>query len=269
MPVAQPWAPPHAPRLPGPRAVVDVLDGQLDLCIHLQPLVGLPSGRFWGVEALSRFPGHPRPGPDAWFASALRDGRALALEELALAAALSVLPLLPPDLRLTVNLSARSVLSPSVQERLLALAPDRVLVELTEHERVADYPALLGALQRLRTSGVGLAIDDFGAGHSSLLHVLQLGPEMVKLDLALVQGVAQCPRKQAVVEAMLTLCRRTDALLVAEGVEEAADLQVLTELGVDLAQGWLLARSAPPEVVLPVLDGAAGRGDSQLLQQPP
>ena len=254
MPVAQPWAPPRpGPRLPGPRAVSDVLSGGGDLCMHLQPIVVLASGSIWGVEALARFPGHPRPGPDAWFVSAGRDGRAQALEELALRSALAALPLLPDALRLTVNLSARSLLQPSVHRRLTELPPGRVLVELTEHERVGDYPALVSALADLRTAGVGLAIDDFGAGHSSLQHVLQLEPEMVKLDLALVQGVGECPRKQAVMEAMLTFCRRTDARLVAEGVERGDDLHVLGELGVELAQGYFLARPAPPEVVLPVL----------------
>lgn len=254
MPVAQPWAPPSpGPRLPGPRAVADVLTGGAEVCMHLQPIVALSSGSIWGVEALARFPGHPRPGPDAWFVSAGRDGRAQALEELALAAALAALPLLPDDLRLTINLSARSLLHPRVRDRLTGLPPDRVLVELTEHERVGDYPVLVAALGALRAAGVGLAIDDFGAGHSSLQHVLQLEPEMVKLDLALVQGVGECPRKQAVLEAMLTFCRRTDALLVAEGVEEGDDLQRLGELGVELAQGFFLARPAPPEVVLPVL----------------
>jgi EAL domain-containing protein (putative c-di-GMP-specific phosphodiesterase class I) len=207
------------------------------------------------VEALARFPGHPQPGPAAWFASALREGRGLALEELALRGALAVLPRLPERLRLTVNLSARALLLPSISQLLLDLADPRVLVELTEHEQVEDYSALVNAIADLRAVGVGLCIDDFGAGHSSLRHVLHLEPDVVKLDLALVQGVGGCARRQALVAAMLTFCRSTGAVLVAEGVEEPADLAELIRLGVGHAQGWFLARPAEPEVVLPLLTG--------------
>ena len=251
-----PLAPPHSDARagdPGHRAVSGVLSGVDALRVHLQPIVALASGTVWGVEALARFPGHPQPGPAAWFAAALRDGRGAALEQVALRGALEVLPHLPADLRLTVNLSAQALLLPAVHGLLLDAADPRVLVELTEHEQVDDYPALMTVLEALREVGVGLCIDDIGAGHSSLRHVLHLEPDVVKLDLALVQGVGACPRRQALVEAMLTFCGSTGAMLVAEGVETAEDLSKLQELGVGHAQGWFLARPAEPSVVLPVL----------------
>jgi EAL domain-containing protein (putative c-di-GMP-specific phosphodiesterase class I) len=241
--------------VPGHRALTGVLSGLEALRVHLQPIVELDTGSVWGVEALARFPGHPQPGPAEWFASALREGRGLALEELALRGALAVLPRLPERLRLTVNLSAQALLLPSISQLLLDLADPRVLVELTEHEQVEDYSALVSAIADLRAVGVGLCIDDFGAGHSSLRHVLHLEPDVVKLDLALVQGVGGCPRRQALVAAMLTFCRSTGAVLVAEGVEEPADLAELIRLGVGHAQGWFLARPSEPEVVLPLLTG--------------
>ena len=153
---------------------------------------------------------------------------------------------------------------PVVHGLLMDHADPRLLVELTEHEEVADYPALVRSLAALREVGVGLCIDDFGAGHSSLRHVLHLQPDVVKLDLALVQGVGECPRRQALVQAMLTFCRSTGAWLVAEGVETADDLSRLVELGVDHAQGWFLARPAELDVVLPVL----GSGDAPVLVLP-
>jgi EAL domain-containing protein (putative c-di-GMP-specific phosphodiesterase class I) len=239
--------------VPAALAVSGVLSGLQALQVHLQPIVALDTGDVWGVEALARFPGHPQPGPEQWFASALRDGRGPELETLALTGALSVLPLLPAQLRLTVNLSARALLRPAVQELLRDKADARVVVELTEHERVADYPALLRVVAGLREQGIGLGIDDFGAGHSSLQHVLQLEPEVVKLDLALVQGVGECSRRQALVEVMLGFCDKTGTVLVAEGVETTADLSRLAGLGVGYAQGWVLARPASPEVLLPGL----------------
>ena len=254
MPLAPPRAEPRAvPPLPGLRALKGVLSGSADLQVHLQPIVELASGEIWGVEALARFPGHPLPGPAAWFSSALRLGRGPDLEELALRGALGLLPLLPESLRLTVNLSAQALLQPAVQRLLQDSAAPCLLIELTEHEKVEDYPALLSALDAMRAAGIGLCIDDFGAGHSSLRHVLHLEPDVVKLDLSLVQGVGACPRRQALVEAMLTFCRSTGAVLVAEGVEHADDLAQLVRLGVGHAQGWFLARPAEPQVVLPVL----------------
>ena len=238
-------------------ALSGVLSGLDALRVHLQPVVDVRAGQVWGVEALARFPGHPQPGPAQWFATALLDGRGLALEELALRGALAVLPRLPSGLRLTVNLSAQALLSPDVHRLLLDIADARVVVELTEHEQVGDYPALRAVLERLRGVGVGLGIDDFGAGHSSLRHVLHLEPDVLKLDLALVQGIGGCSRRQALVTAMLGFCASTGALLVAEGVEEQPDLATLVRLGVTHAQGWLLARPAEPSVVLPTLSGPA------------
>lgn len=240
---------------PGREQVSDVLAGSRSLTMHLQPVVELDTGRVWAVEALARFPGHPHPGPDMWFRSAERDGTGLALEELTLGAALALLPRLPSTTRLSVNLSARALLRPPVQRRLLDAAGGCVIVELTEHEQVADYPELASAVRVLRRGGIGLGIDDFGAGHSSLRHVLHLEPEVVKLDLALVQGVAASGRRQALVEALLTFCRRTGTQLIAEGVESDEDLQALRRLGVELAQGFLLARPGSPDRVLPLLDG--------------
>ena len=260
MPLAQRTpAAEHARPLPGARALTGVLSGLDALRVHLQPIVALDSGDVWGVEALARFPGHPQPGPAAWFASALREGRGPALEELALRGALAVLPQLPPQTRLTVNLSAQALLLPGIAALLLEGADARVLVELTEHEQVEDYAALLAVLRALAEVGVGLAVDDVGAGHSSLSHVLHLEPDVVKLDLALVQGVGECRRRQALVEAMLTFCRSTATMLIAEGVEDAEDLAQLRRLGVPYAQGWFLGRPADVEVVLPVLEA----------QQPP
>lgn len=255
MPIGTPWS--GAPGSPADADVGEVLSGLRALRVHLQPIVELATGQVWGVEALARFPGHPMPGPDAWFAAALRDGRGPALEELALRGALDVLPDLPAGLALTVNLSARAVLTPQVHDLLMQTADARLVVELTEHEQVDDYLVLVAALDRLREVGIGLGIDDFGAGHSSLRHVLKLEPSVVKLDLSLVQGVGTCPRRQALVGAMLGFCEQTGALLVAEGVEEGDDLAALVAVGVGHAQGWFLARPAEPAVVLPVLRASA------------
>jgi EAL domain-containing protein (putative c-di-GMP-specific phosphodiesterase class I) len=241
--------------LPAETDILDVLGGPERLRVHLQPVIGLRTGDVWGLEALARFPGHPQPGPAAWFRGAIKAGWGPALETVALCGALDVLDRLPPEMTLTVNLSPRALLRPDVTELLLDAASRRLLVEITEHEPVHDYPALLRALSGLREAGIRIGIDDFGAGHSSLRHVLQLAPDLVKLDISIIRHVDIDPSRQALVEAMLAFCSRVGADVIAEGVEEPGELVTLLELGVEYGQGWFLARPAAPEVVLPFLGG--------------
>lgn len=241
--------------LPDKGDVLEILGAPDRLGVHLQPVVGLRTGHIWGLEVLARFPGHPAPGPAAWFRSANRAGWGPALETLALCGALGVLDELPEPMTLSVNLSPAALLRSDVTELLLDAAPHRLLVEITEHEPVHDYPALLRALAGLRAAGVRIGIDDFGAGHSSLRHVLQLAPDVVKLDISIIRSVDVDTSRQALVEAMLAFCGRVGAVVIAEGVERAGELITLLELGVEYGQGWFLARPAAPEVVLPVLPG--------------
>ncbi|MBK5306802.1 MAG: EAL domain-containing protein [Frankiaceae bacterium] len=241
--------------LPAKTDILEILGGPERLRVHLQPVVGLRTGAVWGLEALARFPGHPQPGPAAWFRSAIGAGWGPALETIALCGALDVLDDLPAGLTLTVNLSPAALLRPDVTELLLDATPDRLLVEITEHEPVLDYDVLTRSLERLRNAGVRIGIDDFGAGHSSLRHVLQLAPDVVKLDLSIIRNVDVDTSRQALVEAMLAFCGRVGAIVVAEGVEEAGELSTLLELGVEYGQGWFLARPAAPDVVLPSLLG--------------
>jgi EAL domain-containing protein (putative c-di-GMP-specific phosphodiesterase class I) len=239
--------------MPAKGDILEILGGPERLRVHLQPVIGLHTGAVWGLEALARFPGHPQPGPAAWFRSAVRAGWGPALETVALCGALDVLDQLPPGMTLSVNLSPRALLRPDVTELLLDATPHRLLVEITEHEPVHDYPALLRSLSGLRDAGVRIGIDDFGAGHSSLRHVLQLAPDLVKLDISIIRNVDVDPSRQALVEAMLAFCARVGADVIAEGVEEAGELMTLLDLGVQYGQGWFLARPAACDVVLPFL----------------
>ena len=239
--------------LPRKSDVLDVLGGPDQLRMHLQPVIELSTGGVWGLEALARFPGHPQPGPAEWFRAAMIAGWGPALETVALCGALDVLDDLPDHLSLSVNLSPTALLRPDVTELLLDASPGRLLVEITEHEHVADYATLLASLAVLREAGIRIGIDDFGAGHSSLRHVLQLAPDVVKLDISITTHVDRDASRQALVEAMLAFCSRVGAVVIAEGIEEPGELATLLELGVHFGQGWFLARPAAPDIVLPVL----------------
>jgi diguanylate cyclase (GGDEF)-like protein len=136
-----------------------------------------------------------------------------------------------------------------VDRRLEALRPtlpERLVIELTEQDAVTDYELLRTRLQSWSNDGVRLAIDDTGAGYSSLAHVLQLAPEFLKLDRSLIQNVDNERSRRALVWSLVAFAREVGATVIAEGVERVEELDVLVDAGVHLAQGWLLGRPGPP-----------------------
>jgi EAL domain-containing protein (putative c-di-GMP-specific phosphodiesterase class I) len=166
--------------------------------------------------------------------------------ELALAkAALDHLPALAPGLAMAVNVCPDTVVSGRLHEVLTGVPVERVVLELTEHARVEDYPALRAALSRWRDRGLRLAVDDAGGGYSSFSHILELAPELIKLDGSLVRDVHTSRHRQALARAVIGFADEMGVQVVAEGVETEAELGVLRSLGVHLAQGFHLGRPRP------------------------
>jgi EAL domain-containing protein (putative c-di-GMP-specific phosphodiesterase class I) len=126
---------------------------------------------------------------------------------------------------------------------------DRLVIEITEHVAISDYNLQNEALKSLRDRGVRLAVDDTGAGYASLSHVLQLRPDIIKIDRSLIAGVATDPARRSLVTALVLLALDIGATVTGEGIEELAELDMLATLGVDHAQGYLLGR--------PTIDPAA------------
>lgn len=214
--------------------------------IVVQPIVDLRTEAVWAYEALSRFPARDGWGPQEWFDAAARVGLGVALESAAAHRALQLIPHLDPEVSLAVNVSARALLSSaSLAAMLTGHDAERIIVEVTEHERIPDPKRLDAVLTLARSAGVRVAVDDAGSGFAGLEHIVQLSPEVLKLDRALVDHIALDPARQAMCEAMVSFCRRTGTILVAEGVETADDLDCLRALGVTHAQGYYLGRPAP------------------------
>lgn len=216
--------------------------------IVLQPIVSLDTGRRVGVEALSRFPAAWGLPPDRCFGEAREVGLDRALElmvvQQALAAAIAVLA---PHEYVGINLSPEVVLHADCAVVLRDLPLDRILLELSEHDPVADYPALMTVVDRWRAEGLRLAIDDVGSGFSSLRHIVMTRPDVIKLDRGIVDGVAADPVLDTLVRSMVDFAGSLSARTVAEGVETPADAQALRSAGVDLGQGWHFGRPVPPD----------------------
>jgi PAS domain S-box-containing protein len=212
------------------------------LDVALQPIVDLNTGRVAGVEALARF----RDGrsPDVWFGDADLAGRTRDLEEYAFKAALSLLgDDVPGSVYLSVNASPQLLMHTVFREWLVAsgVALDRLVIEITEHDRVSDYDQLNAALAPLREAGVRFAIDDTGAGYASLRHVLRLHPDIVKLDRDLIANLDEDRARRSLVTALVLLALDVGATVTGEGVETVAQWETLATLGVDHVQGYLLA----------------------------
>lgn len=220
--------------------------------VLLQPVVALGSGVRVGAEALSRFPADwEGRTPDVCFAEAHDAGLGTSLEIAALRRAAAELPHVRGYL--AMNVSPATILDPECGRLLAELPADRIVLELSEHDPVDDYPRLLAALAPLRAAGIQLAIDDVGAGYSSLRHIVMTAPDIIKLDRGIVAGVAGDRVLAALVRALVTFAAGGGARVVAEGIETAEDAAELADLGVGFGQGWHFGRPmAPQDLAEPV-----------------
>ncbi len=213
--------------------------------VEYQPIFDLARRSVVGREALARFRLDPRRSPDRWFAEAVEVGLGLELELFSIRLALRDLGRLPQDEYLSLNLSHRAAASVELLELLATGVAGRVVVEITEHEQVEDYDRLGAALTRLRALGARVAIDDAGAGFSSLRHTLMLDPNVIKLDLSLTRGIDASRGQRALAAALISFAQEIGAEIVAEGIETERELRTLIELGVRYGQGFFLARPGP------------------------
>ena len=216
-----------------------------------QPILSLDAGAIVGFEALARFATTPLQSAEAWFQLAARAGLTAELEAHALDSALVLAGQAPPPDGAFVSLNVSPLLleDPRITSVLAAtpLAPDRLVLELTEREPVADYVALRDAIRPYRARGFRIAIDDAGAGYASMRHITELEPDFVKLDARIIRSLTGDRARQALVRAMTTFVREIGAELVAEGVEDLDDLDLL--LRTDrrmLVQGYATGRADRP-----------------------
>jgi EAL domain-containing protein (putative c-di-GMP-specific phosphodiesterase class I)/DNA-binding NarL/FixJ family response regulator len=211
--------------------------------IHLQPIVRMATGETIAVEALTRFA--DGTSPDIQFAEAATLGLGPTLERAAVAAALEAVASVPRDVALSINLSADVLQHEPTLPELVASMDRGLIVELTEHERIDDYEAVRVGLARLGPT-VKLAIDDAGSGFASLRHIFALQPAYVKLDIEWVRNIDRDPIRRALVSGLVYFATETGCELIAEGIETEEELAALRELGIQLGQGYLLGRPAPP-----------------------
>lgn len=220
----------------------------------MQPVVDLRTGRIIGAEALARFKGEPYRTPDLWFEDARRAGLDVPLELLAIELALSRLKDMPPGTYLALNASPETLVSEGLRALLVRYPCERIVIELTEHARVDDYDAVIEAVSWFRSRSARLAVDDAGAGFASFQHILRLQPDIIKLDRSLTSGVDANPVRHALASAIVTFASSLGAKICAEGIETAAEIACLQQLGICFGQGYFLGKPGP----LPLPEPPAG-----------
>lgn len=227
----------------------------------LQPLVNLQTGVVDAFEALCRIR-HPELGlisPGVFIPVAEETGliRNLSDEMLRLTLPLlndpSLTRVYGGDFTISVNLSPTQLHDPHLSANLLArlkeakIDPRRLKVEITETAVMADADIALSVMRELRQEGIAVALDDFGAGYSSLGYLRQLPLDQLKIDRTLISGVDRDDEKRAILDMILTLCNRLALSVVVEGIEYETELSCLLGMGAHIGQGFLFSPPLPTQ----------------------
>lgn len=217
--------------------------------IVFQPIADLISGKLFGVEALARFPEHQDLNTGEWFDEAVDLGMTSALELAALRLAIEEFNRSAfDDLPVSINLSPATLLEAQLLSMIEGLER-HLVIEITEHERIDDYDAVNAVRKQLAKRGVRVAVDDTGAGFASLRHILDLTPDLVKLDISITKDVDIDDSRRALAKGLVTFAREIGARVVAEGIERRGELACMREIGVDYGQGFFIARPSPVEAL--------------------
>ena len=225
-----------------------------------QPIVNLADGEIMGYEALARGPkDSPLHMPSQLFAVAARHRMLLALEHVCREVSIQQAKMLAPGQQLFLNITPEVINDPEFRNGRTkqvvlhhGLIPEQVTFEITERTAISDFGNFTRALHHYRRQGYCIAVDDAGAGYSSLQAIAELYPDFIKLDMSIVRDIHNNPFKIAILEALVNLAAAMNSKIIAEGVETVDELLAVMKLGVGYAQGYLFARPAsPPQPIAP------------------
>ncbi len=243
-----------------------------EFLLFFQPLFDCRSLKLCGFEALARWQ-HPERGmigPDEFIPIAEAAGMIVTLGEYVLAEACRAASAWPEDLRVAVNLSPLQLKDPVLPQKIIAalaqsgLAPHRLELELTEGAMLEQTPEIQLSLAALKDKGVNLAIDDFGAGYSSLSYLHRFSFGRLKIDKSFTHEITTSADVRIVIGAIIGLGAALGMTVLAEGVETEAQLDVLRTAGCGQVQGFLFGRPMPEKEVLSLLDRVAKSGGSAI-----
>ena len=232
------------------RRIID--DESVNVCF--QPIYFLKPMRLLGLEMLSRpQTGTPMLNPEVFFKAALKYGVYYEVEMIGWRKGIKMAAdLFDGRQKLFLNcdpylVQSDKFLTTKSTFNDLGLSSNDIFLEITERSAVIAFDAFYERIREYRRDGFKIAVDDLGAGYSSLESIIEIRPEAVKLDKHIVNGVSNDPYKNSIVKLFVTFCRENSIICVAEGIETKEDFDALIELGVDAGQGYYLCR--PTDII--------------------
>ncbi|MHA6483281.1 EAL domain-containing protein [Paenibacillus sp. strain BS8-2] len=229
----------------------ELVDSKLIFPVY-QPIISIRSGDAFGFEALTRLPANAWfGGPMDLFRYAEDNGGVYRLDRLARELAINGCLKLRNDQKLFINVMAQIMedprFSPGRTISLLEehhLSPHQVVFEITERNSIEDYPSVKKALEHYRSQGYRIAIDDVGAGYSSLQSIVELRPDYMKVDRSIIQHIHNDDVKAHILTTLQEVAGKIGSELIAEGIESGEELEKLVQMGIPYAQGYFLGRPA-------------------------
>lgn len=224
-----------------------------DVTILFEPIANLASREVLGYEALVRGPaGSDLQSPGRFFQRAEETGLLFEADSLCRRRALEAARGLPPGKKLFLNCLPGAIRDPAFHGAALRgtlermrLRPTEVVLEISERESIGNFAIFREARDHFASLGLGIAMDDMGAGYSSLEAVMELAPDFIKVDQSLVRSIDTDPPRQELLRSLNAVAAKLDSRIIAEGIETREELETLRSLGVPLGQGYLLGRAAP------------------------
>jgi EAL domain-containing protein (putative c-di-GMP-specific phosphodiesterase class I) len=222
-----------------------------NVTVVFQPLVDLRTRAIFAYEALVRTKSSDFDGPPSLFKAAVEEKCTGELGRLIREVAIETCGMHPLFLNIQPN---------ELNERFLVQTDDPIFqherdiyLEITESVPLSHFRLCQSILREVRGRGVYLVVDDLGAGYSNLKYIVDLHPKVVKLDRELISGLVKDSRLHRLVRNIVVLCKDLEALVVAEGIETAEELEAVVDTGAHFGQGYLLARPAfpPPKAEWP------------------
>ncbi|HXU92800.1 MAG TPA: GGDEF domain-containing protein [Gallionella sp.] len=246
------------------KTLQDILN-QRTLSALFQPIMDFSSGSFIGFEGLIRGPADsPMHSPANLFGAARQQGLSVEIEMLSRQIVLETFADQGLPGKLFLNVSPETLTHPSFKNgqtlvylENLGVDPKRVVIEITENQPTFDFEAMRNALLHYRGMGFQIAMDDLGAGFSSLRLWSELRPEYVKIDMHFVQGVNSDPLKQQFLKSIQQIAKSSGTHVIAEGIETDAEFRVIRDIGIACGQGYFIARPNPtPPLIAPAQVGS-------------
>lgn len=220
---------------------------------HYQPIISLQDTSVLGYEALTRGPlNSDFRSPVTLFSYAQKHGDTYKLEKMAREMAILSVKGLNTNQKLFINISAQIIndptFTPGETQKILEvnkLSPQNVVFEITERSSIEDFTTVKKILEHYRSQGYKIAIDDAGAGYSSLQAIAELKPDYIKVDRSLIHRIHEDKIKENILETFVLFAQKMNSIIIAEGIEEYDELKKLLQLGVHYGQGYLLQHPQP------------------------